>query len=176
LHLSAISRPNPEARSKVKRLLRIALAVTAFAFAVAPSHAQQLDPVKGPMYLQAQGPFYEGIKGKSTYLYSIKSDFARVQWFTYTDGETLKGKSDWTTAAAADAAPAPSDTNAPQPTLAAVWDLIYGPGFYASKVAGKKVLQGTYTGDKGTTLQVQSLDNFVAVGIDNHGNSFKIAW
>jgi hypothetical protein len=31
-------------------------------------------------------------------------------------------------------------------------------------------------GDKGTTLQVQSLDNFVAVAADNRGNLYKIVW
>jgi hypothetical protein len=54
--------------------------------------------------------------------------------------------------------------------------LIYGPGYFASHVAGKKVLQGTFTGDKGTTLKVQSLDNYVAVGADNQGNLYKIVW
>jgi len=57
-----------------------------------------------------------------------------------------------------------------------VWDLIYGQGYYAAHVAGNKVLQGTFTGDKGTVFQVQSLDNFVAVGVDNHGNLYKIVW
>ena len=82
--------------------LRLALTIAGFALAVAPSHAQQLDPVKGPMSLQAPGPFYEGSKGGGTYGYSIKSDFARVQSFSYADGETLKGKSDWVTASAAE--------------------------------------------------------------------------
>ena len=38
--------------------LNLALPIAAFALAAAPSHAQQLDPVKGPMALQAPGPFY----------------------------------------------------------------------------------------------------------------------
>jgi hypothetical protein len=157
--------------------LHLALAVAAFAFAVAPSHAQQLDPVKGPMSLQAPGPFYEGSKGGGTYGYSIKSDFGRVKSFSYANGETLKGKAEWATASAADAqTPSGADSNSPQPNLIAAWDLVYGPGYYAANVAGKKVLQGTFTGDKGTTLQVQSLDNFVAVGVDNQGNLYKIVW
>jgi hypothetical protein len=155
----------------------LTLALAAIALAVAPSHAQQLDPVKGPMSLQAPGPFYEGSKGGGTYGYSIKSDFARVKSFSYANGETLKGKPDWVTAPAADAQTSEAaDSNAPQQNLAAVWDLVYGPGYYASNIAGKKILQGTFTGDKGTTLQVQSLDNFVAVGADNQGNLYKIVW
>jgi hypothetical protein len=142
--------------------LNLALAIAAFALAAAPSHAQQLDPVKGPMALQAPGPFYEGSKGDGPYTYSIKS-------------ETLKGKPEWATAPAADAQAA-ADSNSPQQNLAAAWDLVYGPGYYASNIAGKKILQGTFTGDKGTTLQVQSLDNFVAVGEDNRGNLYKIVW
>jgi hypothetical protein len=153
----------------------LALAAGAIVFAVTPCFGQQLDPVKGPMALQAPGPFYEGTRGGGTYSYVIKSDFARVKRFSYADGETLKGKSDWTTASAADASTAGTADNAPQ-NVATVWDLIYGPGYYAAHVAGNKILQGTFTGDKGTTLQVQSLDNFVAVGADNHGNLYKIVW
>jgi len=161
----------------LKWSLRLALAIAAFALAVAPSHAQQLDPVKGPMALQAPGPFYEGSKGGGTYGYSIKSDFQRVQSFTYANGEILKGKSEWTTASAADAQTSSgADSNLPQPNLTAAWDLIYGSGYYASNIAGKKILRGTFTGDKGTTLQVQSVDNFVAVGVDNQGNLYKIVW
>jgi len=158
-------------------LLRLALTIGGFALAVAPSHAQQMDPVKGPISLQAPGPFFEGSKGGGTYVYSIKSDFERVKSFSYANGETLKGKSEWVTASAADAQTSSgADSNAPQPNLAAAWDLIYGPGYYASHAAGKKILQGTFTGDKGTTLQVQSLDNYVAVGADNQGNLYKIVW
>jgi hypothetical protein len=155
--------------------LRLALTLAAFALALAPSHAQQLDPVKGPMSLQAPGPFYEGSKGGGTYGYSIKSDFARVQSFSYANGEILKGKPESATAPVVDeTAQDASDTN-PQ-NLAAAWDLAYGPGYYTSHVAGKKILRGTFTGDKGTTLEVESLDNFVAVGVDNHGNLYKLVW
>jgi hypothetical protein len=157
--------------------LNLALTIAALAFAVVPSHAQQLDPVKGPMAIQAPGPFYEGSKGGGTYGYSIKSDFARVQSFSYADGETLKGKSDWVTASAADAdATSGADSNSPKQNLAAAWDLAYGPGYYAAHVAGNKILHGTFTGDKGTTLEVESLDKFVAVGVDNRGNLYKIVW
>jgi hypothetical protein len=160
--------------------LKLALAIAIFTPALAPSHAQQLDPVKGPISLQAPGPFYEGSKSDGTYSYSIKSDFARVKSFTYANGEILKGKPEWTTASTADAQTsvpsAAPDSNSPQQSLIAAWDLIYGPGYYASNIAGKKILQGTFTGDKGTTLQVQSVDNFVAVGVDNQGNLYKIVW
>jgi hypothetical protein len=157
--------------------LKLALTIAGFALALAPSHAQQLDPVKGPMSLQAPGPFYEGSKGGGTYGYSIKSDFARVKSFTYANGEILKGKPEWTTASAADAqTPVASDTNSPQQNLIAAWDLIYGPGYYTSNIAGKKILEGSFKGDKGTTLQVQSVDNFIAVGVDNQGSLYKIVW
>ncbi|HKN21858.1 MAG TPA: hypothetical protein VJX73_10600 [Terracidiphilus sp.] len=161
----------------LKSLLSVALTVIALVFAVTPCHAQQMDPVKGPMSLQAPRPFFEGSKGGGRYGYSTKSDFERVKSFSYANGETLKGKSEWATAPAAEAqTPAAADSSTPQQNLAAAWDLVYGPGYYASHVAGKKALQGTFTGDKGTTLQVQSLDNFVAVGADNQGNLYKIVW
>jgi hypothetical protein len=157
--------------------LNLALAIAAFAFAVTPSHAQQLDPVKGPMSLQAPGPFYEGSKGGGTYSYSIKSDFVRVQSFSYANGEILKGKPEWVTASAADAqTSAAPDSNSPQTDLISTWDLVYGNGYYASHVAGNKILRGTFTGDKGTVLHVESLDNFLAVGVDNRGNLYKIVW
>lgn len=157
--------------------LRLALTIASLALAVAPSHAQQMDPVKGPMSLQAPGPFFEGSKGGGRYGYSIKSDFERVKSFSYANGETLKGKPEWVTAPSWDPqTSSAADSNSPQPNLIAVWDLVYGPGYYASNIAGKKILQGTFTGDKGTTLQVQSLDNFVAVGADNQGNLYKIVW
>ena len=158
-------------------LLPVALTIAAAAFAVTPSRAQQLDPVKGPMSLQAPGPFLEGSKGGGTYGYSIKSEFARVKSFSYANGEILKGKPQWATASAADAQTSSgADSNTPQTNLIAAWDLIYGTGYYASRIAGKKILQGTFTGDKGTVLQVESLDNFVAVGVDNQGNLFKFVW
>jgi hypothetical protein len=159
--------------------LRIAMA---FALAVlvlsaAPSFGQQLDPVKGPMSLQAPGLFYEGTRGGGTYSYVIKSDFVRVKSFSYADGETLKGKCDWATASSAGAAaPAAPDSNTPEQSLAVAWDLLGGPGYYTSHVQGNKILRGTFTGDKGTILEVESLDNFVAVGADNHGNLYKIVW
>jgi len=157
--------------------LNLALAIVALAFAVTPSRAQQLDPVKGPMSLQAPGPFYEGSKGGGTYGYSIKSDFERVQSFSYANGEILKGKSEWVTASSAEAqTSAAPDSNSPQPNIIAAWDLVYGNGYYASHVAGNKILRGTFTGDKGTILQVESLDNFLAVGVDNQGNLYKIVW
>jgi len=163
--------------AQIVNLKRMALAIAALAVCALPSLAQQLDPVKGPMALQAPGPFYEGSKGGGAYGYSIKSDFGRVKSFSYANGETLRGKCDSVTAASVDSTAAASpDTSSPQQNLAAAWDLIYGQGYYASHAGGKKVLEGTFTGDKGTILHVQSLDNYVAVGADDHGNLYKIVW
>lgn len=157
--------------------LSLALTIAGFALAVALSHAQQIDPIKGPVSLQAPGPFYERSKGGGTYGYSIKSDFERVKSFSYANGQTLKGKSEWATAPSADAQTSSgADSNSPHPNLIAAWDLVYGDGYYASHIAGKKILRGTFTGDKGTVLQVESRDNYVAVGVDNQGNLYKIVW
>ena len=155
--------------------LHLALALAGLALAAAPFHAQQLSPVKGPMAAQAPGPFFEAtMKGP---VYSIKSDFVRVKSWTYADGETLQGRCEFVTASSADAtAPGTPDSNSPQPNLATAWDLVNGSGYYASHVAGNKILHGTFTGDKGTILQVESLDNFFAVGVDNRGNLYKIVW
>jgi hypothetical protein len=160
-------------RILILKSLTVALAI----LSVAPCVAQQLDPVKGPMSLQAPGPFYEGTRGGGTYAYVIKSDFVRVKLFSYADGEALKGKCEWLTASSTGtAAPESADSNAPQQNLAEVWDLVGGPGYYTAHVQGNKVVRGTFKGDKGTILEVESLDNFVAVGADNHGNLYKIVW
>jgi hypothetical protein len=161
--------------AKNGKLIWVVFGLVGLAFAVAPSWGQQLDPVKGPMALQAPGPFYEGTKGTGAYSYSIKSDFGRVKTFSYASGETLKGKSEWVTASAADAQ-TPATPGSSQQNLAVAWDLVYGKGYYASHVAGNKILHGTFTGEKGTILQVESLDNYVAVGADNQGNLYKIVW
>jgi hypothetical protein len=159
------------------RTLSVVLAVAGFGLFIAPSRAQQLDPVKGPMALEAPGPFYEGIRSGRVYSYVIKSDFGRVKSFSYADGEVLKGSCESVTAPAADAtAPAAADSNTPEANLATVWDLVSGPGYYAAHVEGNKILKGTFKGDKGTVLEVESLDNFLAVGEDNHGNLYKIVW
>jgi hypothetical protein len=51
-----------------------------------------------------------------------------------------------------------------------------GRGTTPPMLQGNKILHGTFTGDKGTVLQVESLDNYVAVGVDNRGNLYKIVW
>jgi hypothetical protein len=157
------------------RWIQAALAIALFALAVMPCLGQQMDPVRGPLELQAPGPFFEATM--SGHVYSIKSDFIRVRSWTFTDGETLKGNCDWVTAPSADAStPANPDSNSPQQSLVTAWDLVKGPGYYASHVQGNKILHGTFTGDKGTVLEVESLDNYVAVGVDNRGNFYKIVW
>lgn len=162
---------------KMTRRICVAFAVTVLALVVRPCFGQQMDPVRGPLELQAPGPFFEASKGGGTYGYSIKSDFGRVKSWTFTDGEKLKGKCDWVTASTSDAStPATTDGSSAQQNLAAAWDLANGPGYYASHVAGNKILHGTFSGDKGTVLEVESLDDYVAVGADNRGNLYKIVW
>jgi hypothetical protein len=162
---------------KVTRRIGVAFAITALALTVEPCFAQQMDPVRGRLELQAPGPFFEGSKGGGTYGYSIKSDFGRVKSWTFTDGETLKGRCSWGTASSADVqTPAAPDGNSPQANLSTAWELVGGPGYYAAHVAGNRILHGTFTGDKGTILEVESLDNYVAVGADNRGNLYKIVW
>jgi hypothetical protein len=169
-------KPEP-VRPGNRTFIAMALAIAGLVLAVTPSLAQQLSPVKGPMSLQAPGPFFEGSRGGGTYSYAIKSDFVRVKSWTFTDGETLNGKCELVTASSADAsAPTAPDGNMPQASLQSAWDLVNGDGYYASHVAGNKIVRGTFRGDKGTVLQVESLDNYVAVGVDNRGNTYKIVW
>jgi len=134
------------------------------------AHAQRLYPVQGPATAQTPPPNFTA--KLTNYLKN-----SGVITLTQDGGETFQGP--WTTVTVTfinSKTPGTASSYPPQPNLAFAWDLVYGPGYYAANVAGKKVLQGTFTGDKGTTLQVQSLDNFVAVGEDNRGNLYKIVW
>ncbi len=157
------------------RLIWAAFAIVGLAFAMPTAWGQQLEPVKGPLALQAPGPFYEATM--SGPVYSIHSDFGRVRSFTYAGGETLKGKCETVTAPSANVQTSEApDNNSQQANLIAAWELVNGEGYYASHVAGNKIRHGTFTGDKGTVLQVESLDNYFAVGVDNRGNLYRIVW
>jgi hypothetical protein len=125
-----------------------------------PGH---LYPVRGPLAAANPQPIYTLIMNG---LYNTGTLTA-----TLPDGEKCKG--DWN-------AISPTDPNARQ--MSAVWDSVYGSGFFVANVLGSRVFAGAVLkGDRGTTLNVQIYDPkpgdvsaVVGVATDNSGNEFKL--
>ena len=125
-----------------------------------PGH---LYPVQGPLAATQPQPVYSLIMNG---VYDTGTLTA-----TLPDGEECKG--DWSVIS-------PTDPNARQ--MSAVWDSVYGSGFFVAHVLGSRVFAGAILkGDRGTTLNVQIYDPrpgdvsaVVGVATDNHGNQFKL--
>jgi hypothetical protein len=122
-----------------------------------------LYPVQGP--LAAANP-------QSIYSLTMNGVYdAGTLTATLPDGEKCKG--DWS-------AISPSDPNARQ--MSAVWDSVYGSGFFVAHVLGSRVFAAAVLkGNKGTTLNVQIYDPrpgnvsaVIGVATDNNGNQFKL--
>jgi hypothetical protein len=125
-----------------------------------PGH---LYPVQGPLASANPQPVYSLVMNG---VYDTGSLTA-----TLPDGETCKGG--WS-------AISPTDPNARQ--MSAVWDNVYGGGYFVAHVLGSRVFAGAVLkGDRGTTLNVQFYDPkpgdvsaVVGVATDNGGNQFKL--
>ena len=64
--------------------------------------------------------------------------------------------------------------------IAAVWDVVFGQGFYMANVMGAVGhARATITGSKGTTIQVEFggglISPHIGVALDSKGNIFKLA-
>jgi len=100
-----------------------------------------------------------------------------LEAWTVANGEVLKGKSAQVNASSLNTkTPGAPDSYPPQPNLAFAWDAIYGQGYFAAHILGKKIWQGIFTGDQGTVLQVEIKDGGNGVAVDNKGNVYKEAW
>jgi hypothetical protein len=127
---------------------------------MAPGH---LYPVQGPLAAANPQPIY------SLTMNGVYD--AGTLTATLPDGEMCKG--DWN-------AISPSDPNARQ--MSAVWDSVYGSGFFVAHVLGSRVFAAAVLkGNKGTTLNVQIYDPrpgnvsaVIGVATDNNGNQFKL--
>lgn len=125
-----------------------------------PGH---LYPVQGPLAAANPQPIYSltmnGVYDTGTLTATLP------------DGEECKG--DW-------GAISPTDPNARQ--MSAVWDSVYGNGFFVAHVLGSRVFAAAVLkGDRGTTLNVQIYDPkpgdvsaVIGVATDNSGNQFKL--
>jgi hypothetical protein len=126
-------------------------------------------PVQGPLSQQSPIPTYSAtISGLLSGTVSVVLDNGEVctgQW-------ELASKSPPTTS---------SGTGTPI-DMAADWDAIYGPGYFAAHVLGNKLYaRATLTGTKGTVLHVEfsnesnTRGGTKGVAADNRGNVFKVS-
>jgi hypothetical protein len=138
----------------------------------------RLYPIKGPLSAQTPPPIYvANFKGAFN-----SGDFT----VTLGDGEVCKGR--WQTIhRPKNAKESAAMSSAPDNSLSAEWDIVYGPGFYVAHVLGARLYaHATLTGSKGTTLNVEMYkpnseeDTTTAaikgVAKDNKDNIYKLAF
>jgi hypothetical protein len=160
---------------KTRVALLFALSAVCLISECTAAFGQKLYPVSGPLAAQTPAPVFSGQISRPMFSRSIH--FWLLKSWTIANGEVLRGKCSVVTASSPDIkVPGAPDSYPPQPNLAFAWDAIKGQGFYVSHVLGNKIYQGTFTGDQGTVLQVESVDNETGVAIDNKGNVYKIVW
>ena len=107
----------------------------------------RLYPVQGPLSAQTPTPV---LLAKLTGAFN-SGDISVV----LSDGELCKGH--WATVPRPHVSKGdPATSTAPPNNMSAVWDTIYGPGFFVSHVLGKRLyVQTALTGDRGTTLNLE---------------------
>jgi len=128
-----------------------------------------LYPVTGPLAAETAPPIYSArITG------ALNSGSMKV---TLASGEVCQG--DWSLVSRSQPSSGAAEVN-----WAAVWDAVYGSGFYNANVLGEKLhVRGTLTGSKGTTLNVElyrrdvpgQMTEIHGVAEDNDGNIYKVA-
>jgi hypothetical protein len=157
----------------MKIKLVLAFLTVGIMLASTAAFGQKLYPVQGPLTSQTPPPVFSA-KVKRPLI--GEGSTTKVSW-TFADGEVLSGKFAKVTAAAMNTkTPGGPDSYPPQPNLAFAWDAVYGQGYFAAHILGKKIWQGVFTGDKGTVLQVEFLDDRHGAAVDNKGNVYKEVW
>lgn len=141
------------------------------------THTARLYPIQGPLSTQTPLPvLFAKITGAFT-----PGDMSVV----LSDGEVCKGH--WVivhrVSSPKGAAPANLPTTAGMP---AVWDTVYGPGFYVSRVLGARLYaQAVATGNRGTVFNVEmyksegghddtTTSTIKGVARDNKDNIYKL--
>jgi hypothetical protein len=123
-------------------------------------------PVQGPLSKQSPIPTYSAtISGLLSGTVSVVLD----------NGEVCTGPWELASKTPSAAAVTPID-------MAADWDSVYGPGYFAAHVLGNKLYaRATLTGSKGTVLHVEfsnesnTRGSTKGVAQDNRGNVFKVS-
>jgi hypothetical protein len=123
-------------------------------------------PVQGPLSKQSPIP---------TYSATISGLFSGTVSVVLDNGEVCTGP--WELASKTPPAGAVTPID-----MAADWDSVYGPGYFAAHVLGNKLYaRATLTGSKGTVLHVEfsnesnTRGSTKGVAEDNRGNVFKVS-
>lgn len=138
----------------------------------------RLYPVQGPLSAQTPTPvLFAKLTG------AFNSGNLSV---VLADGEVCKGH--WTTVPGVKPSPgaAPAGT-APPTAMSAVWDTVYGSGFYVSHVLGTRLyVQAVIPGDRGSFLHVEmyrpgaqeanTAASIKGVAKDNKDNIYKLVF
>ena len=100
--------------------------------------------------------------------------------FTLTGGEACKGQ--WTRVVPMKTPTGATISDAPAANgMPAVWDAVYGPGYYVSHVLGSSLYaRAAITGSKGTLLDVEFYKpgtmHLFGVAKDSKGNTYKMVF
>jgi len=135
---------------------------------------QKLYPVQGPLAAQPAPPVFTGQIRHPIFGGALPT---LLKSWTLANGETASGKCAASKATSVNPkTPGSPDSYPPQPNLAFAWDAIYGQGYFAAHILGRKMWQGVFRGDQGTVLQVEILDGQHGAAVDNKGNLYKVVW
>jgi hypothetical protein len=159
----------------MKTKLVLALLTAGITLASTAAFGQKLYPIQGPLASQTPPPVFSGKIRRP--MFSAGGLPVLLKSWTVANGEVLNGKCSEVKATSLNTkTPGAPDSYPPQPNLAFAWDAVYGKGYFAAHVLGNKMWQGTFTGDKGTVLQVEILDREHGAAVDNKGNVYKEVW
>jgi hypothetical protein len=159
----------------MKTKFLLVVTVVLLVLAGVPLTAQKLYPVQGPLAAQSPPPVFTGQIRRPPF--SAGPVFKLLKSWKLSGGEVLNGKVAVVKASSQDAAaPGTQADYPPQSNLASAWDAVYGQGYFVAHILGNEFMQGVFTGSKGTTLQVESLDGQKGVAVDNQGNIYKMVW
>jgi hypothetical protein len=158
----------------MKIKLFLALLTAGMTLASTPTFGQKLYPVQGPLASQTPPPVFSGQIRRPMFGGALPT---LLKSWTVANGEVLNGKCATVKASSLNTkTPGTPDSYPPQPNVAFAWDAVYGQGYFADHVLGKKIWQGIFAGDQGTVLQVEILDGLHGVAVDNKGNVYKEVW
>ena len=149
-------------------ILLLSLATTLSGCVALPGH---LYPITGPLSGQNPPAIYPVRLSVSVRLSVVLNSGAISA--TLKDGEDCRGH--W--------AAVPQDDPSAA-AMSAVWDSVYGQGFFQANVLGNMAFaRATLTGTRGTTLNIQyylrnpaAMTTAVGVAADNHGDIFKLTF
>jgi hypothetical protein len=154
---------------------RLCFVLLAISTVLGCTHTARLYPVQGPLSAQTPVPV---LMAKITGAFTPGNISVILS-----DGEVCKGR--WVIVNPAQAPKGANTATAPTSAMSAVWDGIYGPGFYVSRVLGARYYaQAMVSGNRGTILNVEmyrpvsgadtDIGAIKGVAKDNKDNVYKL--